>query len=214
MDSKKIYIDRLFPDVIEKNLFHKLKIDYESIMYITIPQYADTISKIIIKHLHKLNIDIANAVITDATAGVGGDTISFAKLCKKVISIEVDQIRYNYLLNNICAYKIENIVLYCDDMIKIIPQIAYHDIIFIDPPWGGRNYKKNDLLRLCINDNEIEDCCIEFFNKEKNICSPKLIVLKLPSNYDINYIKMKLREYANIDIYNLYKMIIVVISAI
>lgn len=210
--NKKIYIERLFPNVAENNLYHKLKIDHESIMYITIPQHADTITNIIIGYVNKHGMKPSDIIITDATAGVGGDTISFAKKFKEVIAIENDKTRYNYLSNNICAYKLENVILFCEDLLKVVPLIDQHDIIFIDPPWGGKEYKKVDLLKLHIGSEEIEDCCNNFFDKIKIKCIPKFIVLKLPSNYDVEYLKSKLQDNAIIDIYDLHKMIIVVLT--
>ena len=217
MHGKRIYLERLFPQVIEKNLLYRLKIDSESVMFITIPEDAEKITNIIIQHLTKKGTNVAEAIITDSTAGVGGDTISFSSKFRYVNSIELDRERYNYLTNNVNAYKLKNVVLYCDDMMKIIPQIEHHDVIFVDPPWGGRNYKRNDNLRLHINDISIEDCCLTFSNKnsDQNIHTiaksvPKLIVLKLPSNYDIDFLKTELDQFGDIFVYKLTKMIIVV----
>ncbi|AYV75918.1 MAG: putative RNA methylase [Terrestrivirus sp.] len=217
MHGKRIYLERLFPQVIEKNLLYRLKIDCESVMYITIPEDAEKITNIIIQHLTKKGTNPAEAIITDSTAGVGGDTISFSSKFRYVNSIELDRERYNYLTNNVNAYKLKNVVLYCDDMMKIIPQIEHHDVIFVDPPWGGRNYKRNDNLRLHINDISIEDCCLTFSNKnsDQNINTiaksvPKLIVLKLPSNYDIDFLKAELDQFGDVFVYKLTKMTIVV----
>lgn len=212
MYNKKIYIERLFPDVIEKNLFFKLKIDHESIMYITIPSDAHMIDQLIIAHVTKKGYNVSELVITDATAGVGGDTISFAKIFKEVISIEIDKERYNYLSNNVSAYKFDNVILFNDDALKIIPQIEKHDIVFIDPPWGGKDYKKNNNLRLHINEIELEDCCLSFLDKEKNKSVPSFIVLKIPINYDINYLTEKLQNYVSIYVYKLQKMCIVILA--
>lgn len=209
--NKKIYIERLFPDVAENNLFHKLKIDHESIMYITIPYYADIITNIIMIQLEKHCMKSTDVIITDATAGVGGNTISFAKNFKEVVAIEIDKTRYNYLSNNIFVYKLENVILLRDDLINVIPLIDQQDVIFIDPPWGGKAYKKANLLRLTIGDEEIETYCNMFFDKTKTKCPPKFIILKLPSNYDVEYLKLQLENTADIIVHELNKMIIVVL---
>lgn len=214
MQPKKIYIERLFPDVAEKNLFFKLKIDHESIMYITIPADADMINQLISNHVVGNGMNMMDLVITDATAGVGGDTISFAKLFKEVISIELDKERYNYLSNNVSVYKFDNVILFNDDALKIIPHIENQDIIFIDPPWGGKDYKKINNLRLYINDVELEDCCLSFLDKNKMKCVPSFIVLKLPVNYDLQYLTERLENYANITAYKLQKMAIIILNII
>lgn len=216
--KKKIYIDRLFPNVNEMNLYHKLKINQESIMYITIPDNAEQITKIIINHILKYFPNYSDVSITDATAGVGGNTISFSQKFKSVNAIELDQQRFNYLKNNINAYKISNVNLYHNDCLIIVPKLSCNDIIFIDPPWGGKKYKDHNQIRLTLNEISIEDICIKFFNKENMISIPKLIVMKLPKNYDIQYIYTKMKmdnsinELRNIYFYELNKMIIIVIE--
>jgi 16S rRNA G966 N2-methylase RsmD len=213
--SKKIYVDRLFPNVHKKNLYNKLKINRESIMYITTPYDAIKITNIIIKHLKKYNITEENVIITDATAGVGGDTISFASKFKKVYSIEKDNDRFNYLQNNVEVYKFNNVKLYNMDLFNIIYNITDHDIIFFDPPWGGKEYKNKKFIKLKIEKQELENICISLFNKNRNKFIPKFIVLKLPKNYDIDYFYTRLKEITTkIYFYKLNKMIIVVIENI
>src|SRR5579862_4531061 len=109
MDKSKIYLEKLFPHVNEKHLYEKLKINRESSMYITIPSDAEQITKIINLHLRKFGIKNQSAIVIDATAGVGGNTISFAKKFRRVYAIELDKIRYDFLVNNIDAYELKNV---------------------------------------------------------------------------------------------------------
>lgn len=211
--NNKIYIDRLFPNVNELKLHNKLKINRESIMYITIPQVAEQITKIITYHTLKYFTNCAFVTITDATAGVGGNTISFSQKFKHINAIEIDQERFNYLSNNINAYRIDNISLYNDDCLDILPQLNNHHVIFIDPPWGGRNYKNHNKIRLHLNNFKIEDICLDLLDTEKMTCVPNLIIMKLPKNYDIQYIYAKFkRKICNIYFYELNKMIIIIIE--
>lgn len=213
--DKKIYIDRLFPKVNEMNLNYKLKINQESIMYITIPDDAEQITKIIINHYLKSFPDYHQLYITDATAGVGGNTISFAQKFKQVNAIEIDPERFNYLSNNINAYQISNVNLYNDNCIDIIPKLDHNDVIFIDPPWGGKKYKSHEKIKLTISDKEIEVICLQFLDSDIMLSLPKLIVLKLPKNYDIEYVYHKIKQKdINIYLYQLNKMNIIVIERI
>lgn len=217
--KRKIYIDRLFPNVNEMNLYHKLKINQESIMYITIPDDAEQITRIVINHALKYFPDSFNVTITDAAAGVGGNTISFSQKFKSVNAIELDQERFNYLSNNINAYKISNVNLYRNDCLIIVPGLSRNDVIFIDPPWGGKDYKNQNNIKLSLNQINIEDVCLNFLNKKNMISTPKLIVMKLPKNYDIQYIYTKIKmdnqtnELRKIYFYELNKMIIIVIES-
>jgi predicted RNA methylase len=85
-------------------------------------------------------------VITDATACIGGNTIYFEKDFKIVIAIEKDPDIFKILLHNTsksvkynCSY---------NDIMYTIQQ----DLIFIDPPWGGSNYKKEGNIVLMLDD--------------------------------------------------------------
>jgi folate-dependent phosphoribosylglycinamide formyltransferase PurN len=96
--------------------------------------------------------------------------------------------------------------------------------IFIDPPWGGICYRKNDLLKLTLSDVPIEELVFNIFNKFRTInispldsYSNRLVVLKLPKNYDIenfyHYIKKNIEDKNYIIVmyvYILNKMFILV----
>ncbi|QKF93825.1 RNA cap guanine-N2 methyltransferase [Fadolivirus algeromassiliense] len=212
-NSKKVsVILRLFPYLENKEDATKLKIDDDSIHYISIREYAEKISGIIRDNLTKIGIKENDAVITDATAGVGGDTISFAKHFKSVISMEINKDRSEYLQNNIAIYKCDNVTVMngsCNDLLCTIPE---HDVIFIDPPWQPDNtsYKQYDNLRLSIGLEPIEDFCNKLMNPSYMKCVPKLIVFKLPNNYDIAHF-YKTVNIKNIYYYPLPKMIILVV---
>ncbi len=191
-------ISRIFPQLKNSNNYLKLMIDEDSFSYITIREIAELTSKIICYHLIKYNINPQKIKIIDYTAGVGGNVISFGKHFNHVYAIEIDKTRSDYLLNNINIYNLKNIKIINDssinfnknDMIEINP-----NVIFIDPPWGGNCYRNNDLLKLNLGDIPIEELIIDIFDKfytiitnPTNSYSNRFVVLKLPKNYDIEYI--------------------------
>ena len=210
-NNKKIKtILRLFPYLDDKEKATKLKIDEESIHYISIREYADKITEIIKYYLVQLDIEPIDATITDATAGVGGNTISFGMNFKKVNAIEMDETRSTYLKNNIDIYNLNNIDIYNNDSTKILPNLDEHDVIFIDPPWGGKKYKEYDFLRLSLSGISIEMLCNGMMNDKIMKKTPSIVVFKLPINYDIKY----LYENVNSDTiyyHNLKKMSLIVI---
>jgi 16S rRNA G966 N2-methylase RsmD len=183
---------RIFPYI--KNI-DKIEIDNESLNYISIKDDATYITFLIKKYFDE------NSTIIDAMSGVGGNTISFSKNFKKVYAIELNQKRYDMLCNNINVYELKNVETYNDNCLNKIFNIN-SDIIFFDPPWGGKDYKNHDKLRLTISNVPLEDICIKLKNKN--------IVLKLPKNYDIEFFKNKLNlEKLNIEILN--KMLIIIL---
>jgi 16S rRNA G966 N2-methylase RsmD len=195
---------KIFPDISEDRL-NKLLIDEESIKYITFKSDAEDISQIIIKNLEEKADEY---VISDMTAGVGGNVLNFAKYFKYVNAIEINRERYNYLNNNIYQYDLINVNTYNYDSYNLLIEQdeIRQDIVFFDPPWGGSSYKDYDSLRLTFADKSIEDICLKLLEKNN-----KLIVLKLPKNYDFNYLKEKLSDHTVI-IYQLDRIGIVTIK--
>tara|TARA_Y100000590_G_C15615380_1_gene975517 strand:+ start:429 stop:1109 length:681 start_codon:yes stop_codon:yes gene_type:complete len=167
----------LFPPLLDKN-YNKLMINNEGVYSITPFKCADIISKIIKK---KFKTD--KITIIDSTANVGGNTISFLKYFNKVISIEKNYKNFLMLQNNIKVYKLQNkVILFNGDCLDLIPKIHKKnkiDVVFIDPPWGGKSYKKYKLLNLYLsNINIIEIVKKLLYNYTKTV------VIKIPYNFN------------------------------
>lgn len=201
---------RLFPFLDDPSKADQLKIDPDSMHYISLREDAENISLIIVNHLNKLNLDPKNTIITDATSGVGGNTISFAMSFKWVYGIEMDPLRCNYLKNNLSVYNLKNHTIINDDCLNIMHQIPDHDVIFMDPPWGGKGYKEYQALKLQLSNTSLEMICNDIMDEKFMVKSPKMIVLKLPSNYDVRYL-YKMVKSDEIYFYELDKMFIFVI---
>lgn len=209
--SKKIIKNKLFPSNGNNEVWEKLLIDEEMVSYISLPNDADNISNIIESYCIKNNVDTSNLIITDATAGVGGNTISFSKTFKYVNSIEMDVNRCKYLENNISVYSINNCSIYCENCVNLIYKLN-HDIVFFDPPWGGKDYREKPELRLELSNTSIESICCNLLNEKYTSYVPKIITLKLPKNYDLKYFyDIIKKDNVNIVLHNLNKMYIVVI---
>jgi len=208
--KKKKMMLRLFPYLKDKSKASELMIDDESIYYISVREYADKTTKIILNHLKELNMCSQTSIIIDGTAGVGGNTISFSNYFKYVYAIEYDQTRSELLKNNIGIYNCYNVKIINDDCMNWLNIIEDHNVIFLDPPWGGSDYKQHKTLRLSINDESIESICNKLMDSTYMKKLPDLVVLKLPTNYDLKYFYDTLNK-KNIYYYNLKKMIILVL---
>lgn len=201
-------MSRLFPYLKNREEISRLAIDEESMKYITIKEYAEKISDII-----KFHCGTKDVIIVDATAGVGGNTISFSKHFKYVYAIELDKQRSQYLENNINIYDAKNVKVINGDCRNFFIGIDDYNVVFIDPPWqNGLNdsYKKYTNLKLFLGTDPIETICNNLMNGTYNR-KPNVIVLKLPKNYDINYFYKSILNNKNIYYYDLKKMIILVI---
>lgn len=206
--EKVIYYDKLFPIYDNnKNILTKVKIDKESVSYISSPIYAEKITNIILNHTKTNKINIV-----DCTAGCGGDTISFLHKFKKVYSIEKNPTRYNYLMNNIQLYSFEKkSVIFNGNFENIIKNIKDMNVIYIDPPWGGSSYKKQKLVKLKINDTPLDNIIFDMIN-DKSYLQLEYIIMKLPNNYDIKSLYELIKSKVKITLYNLKKMIVLVIQ--
>jgi len=181
-------LNKLFPEIN----YNKIQYDKEGLYSITNYIEADLISEII-----KDNFIDSELKILDGTGGLGGNTISFLKYFKSVTSIEIDKERYSMLLNNIQLYN-TNVKLYSKNNVKLIngDSIKFitsndYDIYFFDPPWGGPTYKKNKNIRLKLGGYKLSEIA-------KKINQNKLLIFKLPFNYDFD-------EFNNYN-YKLYKI--------
>ena len=143
--------------------------------------------------------------ITDSTACVGGNTISFIlnEQIWHVNSVELNKLHFDILKHNIKSYKeSDKIVFYNNNYLNIMNELK-QDVIFYDLPWGGIDYKKNEMIMLGLYDDDNNYVKItEIVNEQKN--NSKLQVLKLPLNFDftnffheIIYNKIKIHKIFN-----------------
>jgi len=157
----------------------KIRIDTVGKYSITLPNKTQIITNLIAKYMNTSDL-----VITDAMACVGGDTLTFSKTFTKVNACELDAVRFEYLKHNMELFECENITFINNNYLDIFDKIT-QDVIYIDPPWGGPEYKKKDKIKIKFGEKTLEDICDSIV--EKKLC--KLLVLKLPYNYDLTDLK-------------------------
>lgn len=153
----------------------KILIDDVGKYSISLPDKSKVICNLISKHVGSNDI-----TITDAMACIGGDTLSFSQTFKNVIAVEMDKIRFEYLKHNMSLFETTNIEFINNDYVKIKNTLK-QDVIYIDPPWGGPDYKTKKTIKIKIGDETLESICHSIIDQK--IC--KWLVLKLPFNYDL-----------------------------
>ena len=136
-------------------------------------------------------------------AGVGGNTLSFSSFFYYVNAIELETKRFNYLISNLDLYNKTNILCYNGNYLDIMYKIK-QDVIFLDPPWGGKSYKDLEEISIMIGNLTLESLCDQI--RLEKIC--KILILKLPLNYNIMNFSNELKN--NMEIEKLQKMIIIV----
>jgi len=149
--------------------------DDESLYSTTDQLTADRISKDILKFIP------STSTITDATACVGGTAYSFSQYFEKVNAIEIDDKRYSLLVHNINILLKEtgknNVTFYNNNAVSLCSHLK-QNAIFIDPPWGGPDYKQVTKLSLYLSDIELSQVCNKLYKYTD------YLLIKVPTNFD------------------------------
>lgn len=173
--------------------YNKLNLTTEGEYSVTRRRDADKILSVISKTVGNLK----TKTVTDATGCNGGDTIHFGLHCLFVNSIEVNEENFKVLQNNVEVYGLTNVTLHNGDCTKIFNWKT--DILFIDPPWGGPNYKEIENLELYLSDKRLDEWLEEILLRKLR---PTYIYLKLPANYNFN----RLNFLSNVEIIKPYRI--------
>lgn len=189
--NKKIRLNVFFPE----SIINLIQIDEESLKYITSLRMNKYIVENIQRHLEKHKLDSEKCNIADITCGVGGDTLSFSRKFNNVMSIEINELRYKYLCNNVSVSNTKNVDLVMGCCVENIKSYQSYDIIYMDPPWGGDDYKMKERLKIKLisidnKETELED----FINLLLDQTMAKIICLKLPINYDLTHFIKKINK--------------------
>ncbi len=150
--------------------------------------------------------NMRQSTITDATACIGGDTLNFANNFAHVHSIELKDDNFKALTNNVETYGFQNITLHHDDAIKLFNWNTH--VLYIDPPWGGKDYRKHANLDLYLSNKRLDLWLEEILMRANR---PNHIVLKLPVNYNFNRLNT-LVNIDNIKPYQIRSYVIVILS--
>jgi hypothetical protein len=136
--------------------------------------------------------------ITDGTACVGGNTLSFARYFDKVNAVEIDDTRFQMLLRNVALVSASwaaKILQDCDAVEKNYGEITVmrgdltksfaspllkQDVFFIDPPWGGPDMMRAKAVTFPLGGMPLPTLCMTL----RPFC--KFVALKLSDNYDLD----------------------------
>jgi tRNA G37 N-methylase Trm5 len=155
--------------------YSRLQVTDEGSYSITRRRDADHIIQIIKNTVG----DCETKSITDATGCIGGDTLNFATVFEKVHSIELNIGNFEALKNNVGVYGFTNISLYHGDCTEVYKWAS--DVLYIDPPWGGPNYRTIQNLNLYLGNIRLDDWLEDILSGPYR---PSHIFLKVPLNYN------------------------------
>ena len=169
-------------------------VDYSKLKLTPEGEYSITKRKdgeVLLRHMRSVLKTLKDKHITDLTGNVGGDTILFGLHFKKVDSIELDPTNFEALQNNVDVFGLKNVKLHQGDSTKLFNWNT--DVLYIDAPWGGPDYKEHKELDLYLGDKRVDEYVRDVKDKAK------YVFLKVPRNYKFdrfeNVEKFKIRGY-------------------
>lgn len=184
-DEKDIEKVKRFNQIFKTN--HQLKMTDKGLYSISRSKDADWITHEIMQYYtYTMKRPMNNTVIIDGTAGIGGNTISFAKQFHKVISVELNKVHYDVLENNVNVLKMKNVDMIHGSIMESYKRFHINRedaIFFMDPPWGGKRYKnfKHFVMKM-------GNTLIYHFIEDLYKAGYPMVVLKAPLNLNINMI--------------------------
>eukprot|EP00961_Rhodomonas_salina_P164559 2217122-Rhodomonas_salina.1 len=182
----------------------KLQIDHQASYSITNDDLSRNIMRVILNQLPRRTGSGARPLlITDATACVGGDTITFASMmCKHtagvcVNAVEMDKTRCHYLWHNLrVTGLLRHVNVFNMDYLQA-RNVLTQDIVFLDPPWGGPSYNNNDLTLLQLGNEDISDVCLSL--RQKAV----LVAVKAPWNFAYDEFKERVGRAWNVSVHKI-----------
>lgn len=167
--DKRDFLFKFLP----KSVRNRLKLDEEALFSVTDQLTADKITNELLKFVS------CEETITDGTACIGGNTFSLSRVFHHVNAVELDNTRYQFLVHNMSVLGVDNVSCYCGDIMDWLPKLD-HSLLFLDPPWGGPDYKMHELVDLYLSSIPLAMVC------QKYSYSSKYIALKTPTNFNID----------------------------
>ena len=142
-------------------------------------------------------------LMVDGTACIGSDIIDtlynwdLSDISKsnelEIIGFEIDKLNYDSAVENIKLFNYKerakvNFTSFLNLMSdnNLVNQSI--NIIYLDAPWGGKDYKKEDKINCMMDSKNVFDIALEILESDKpQFRDIFLFVLKLPYNYDDTY---------------------------
>lgn len=173
---RKLVKEPIFP--------RKAGVDYTKLKMTPEGEYSVTKRKdgeVLLKHMKTVVKGMKQKTIADLTGNVGGDTILFALNFKQVKSFELNRENFEALENNVKVFDLKNVELKEGDSTKLYD--GNTDVVYIDAPWGGPEYKEKKELDLFLGTQRVD---LYIHKLMKSAQHPMFAFLKVPSNYNFS----------------------------
>lgn len=176
--DKRDFLFKFLP----KSIRNQIKLDDEALYSVTDQQTADKITNELLKFVP------ANAIVTDGTACIGGNTFSLTRSFRFVNAVELEPVKYKYLKHNMTLLGVDNIACYKGDILEYV-SLLDQTLVFLDPPWGGPEYKSKDSVELGLSGCPLEEVC------RRLAPYTTYIAIKTPTNFNVDPFVAKTEMY-------------------
>lgn len=189
-------VKKYYSSLIKFSINHKkLRFTDESLYSTTPWDQALYTAKILLSFYTQKQLK--DLVITDGNACIGGNTWAFAEVCKAVNAVEISPIHADILKNNLSVLGFNNVNIYNKNYLEVYSNLQ-QDILFLDPPWGGVNYKTQTMELFYVYGGK-KYYLHELLDELSYLCG--LLIIKLPYNSDFDALtRNNFRYYNRIDI--------------
>lgn len=168
----------------DPNILKKIQITKECLFSTTTNIHAKYIKDII--NLFYTQEERKKLTITDATSCAGGTFMSLVQQVKKINAVELNPDNITLMAHNlkiVFPHSHNKINLLHANYLSVWDTLGTQNVILIDPPWGGLNYRNQKNMKLYLNDKngikiELMDI-VEMIMKTTDI-----LIVRVPFNYD------------------------------
>jgi len=189
-DVKEVIIparvkSRWFSDVRDFTKLKRLRLTRYAMYATSLPDHTEFLLEVLEMYFS----DLKQLIITDATACIGGNARMFVGKFRHVNIVDISKIHIDILKNNFKVLGLNNAAntfsIYNKNYLSIGASLK-QDIIFLDVPWGGVDYRLQKNKQLFLFDSNNEAVCLSDLIHKKLYLHAKIVVVKVPNTYDIS----------------------------
>lgn len=170
---------------IDWEVRQRIQLDEEALYSVTNCRDAERMSRILVELAGGSG---ANLTVTDGTACVGGNVISFSRHFSSVNAVEIDETRFRMLEKNLKTLGVDNVRCVRGDYGSLWQDME-QDIVFVDPPWGGPDMMSQDKVTFPLGGRSLPSLAEALSESGR----AGIVALKLSPNYDVDEIRAGVR---------------------
>lgn len=180
--------DRLFPKALSNTPKQgRLRVTDIALFSTSPPEQSRFIMNVIMAYHDSFRLK--TMTITDANGCIGGNAYEFVKFFGTTNFVEISKLHTDIFVNNLQVLGLDkrnDINVITNNYLNVC-SLLKQDIIFLDPPWGGSEYAAQENIDLYYDKSgSTEKVSITDLIRDTLSHKAKMIVLKLPKNFNVN----------------------------